>query len=335
MPRPTAAISTTVLLAALALSAPVQAEGGAFLFQWDNDKVVDTDRHYTNGMRIAYSFDEPTGRWKTTADRLAALTMFQDEGAMRAGWTLGQDMYTPEDVDRYVPDPLDRPYAGWSYLGFSAQNETDAIQDTFEVDLGMVGPAAHAGQAQNAFHRLINVSVSRGWRSQIGNEPGLLATRMTKWRMVPENLGLWDGLQFDTIAHGTAQLGNIRTAAAIGATARIGGNLQDDFGPVYGTFALPQQRPEAVTYSFFLGGEGRGIARDIFLDGNTFKKSPDVKKNPFVFEGRAGFTVHVPFDERYWITGARLTLNLVHRTREFETQDKADRYGSAQVTLNF
>lgn len=309
--------------------------GGAFLFQWDNDKVVDTDRHYTNGMRIGYSFDTPTGKWLSTAQRLAALTWFRDQGALRAGWTLGQDMYTPEDVDTYTPDPLDRPYAGWSYVGFSAQNETETAQDTFELNLGMVGPASRAAHAQNAFHRLINVSISRGWRSQLKDEVGLLATRTAKWRLPSADARLWDGLQYDTVVHTTGQLGNIRTAAALGTTLRIGENLREDFGPIYGTFALPQKRPNALTYSAYIGAEVRAVAQDIFLDGNTFRKSADVKRTPFVMEGRFGFVVHVPVHDLYGITGARFSINMVNRTREFKTQDKADHYGSAQVTLNF
>lgn len=342
--RPTSPIRLYPLLVVLcAVAAPSSAfagdaqrrDTGAFLFQWDNDKVVDTDRHYTNGMRIAYSFDTPTGQWKTTGAKLADWAWFSDASALRAGWSLGQDMYTPEDVDTYTPDPLDRPYAGWTYLGFSVQNETADAQDTLEIDVGAIGPAARAGQLQNAFHRLINVSVSRGWRSQIGNEPGLLATRTYKLRADAKPVFGLNALQADVIGHGAAQLGNVRTAAALGATMRVGGNLKEDFGPVYGTFALPSARPSKLTYSLFAGAEARAVARDIFLDGNTFKNSAHVKKNPYVLEGRIGIAAHTPLPPGWWASGVRLSVDMVHRTREFTTQDKADRYGSFQMTLNF
>lgn len=303
-------------------------DDGAFLFQLDNDKVVDTDRHYTNGVRIAYSANEPTGQWKTTGETLAGYTLFTNRCALRVGWTLGQDMYTPEDVDTYTPDPLDRPYAGWTYAGFSVQNETPSAQDTLELNVGMIGPAARAGQMQNAIHRLINVSVSHGWRSQIHNEAGILATRTYKQRSEPYDPFGLEWLSGDIIGHGTAQLGNVRTGAAVGATVRLGGNLGEDFGPVYGTFALPHKRPKKLTYSVFAGAEARAVAWDVFLDGNTFKDSPDVKKNPYILEGRTGFAVH-------WPQGIRLSVNMVQRTREFKTQDKADRYGSFQLTFNY
>ncbi|HEY9163330.1 MAG TPA: lipid A deacylase LpxR family protein [Magnetovibrio sp.] len=329
-----------ILAIALVASGPVttwadEADGSSLLIQWDNDKVVDTDRHYTNGMRIAYSIDHPTGQWKSTGEALAGFSWFTDQGALRTGWIIGQDMYTPEDVASYTPDPTDRPYAGWSFLGISVQNETSDIQDTMEIDVGIIGPAARAGQTQNAFHRLINVPVSHGWRSQIHNEAGLLATRTRKMRS--PTVGLFDqnGLEADVIGHGTVQLGNIRTGAALGATVRLGGNLTDDFGPVYGTFALPTKRASAFSYSFFVGAEARAVAWDVFLDGNTFKDSPDVKKNPYVLEGRVGFAVLSPLPDNWWIKGIRTSVNMVHRTREFASQTKADRYGSLQITLNY
>lgn len=312
-----------------------ETDGGSLLIQWDNDKVVDTDRHYTNGMRIAYSVDHPTGQWKSTGETLADFTWFSHKDALRTGWVLGQDMYTPEDVASYTPDPLDRPYAGWSFLGISVQNETSDIQDTLELDVGMIGPAARAGQAQNAFHRLINVPVSHGWRSQIHNEAGILATRTRKMRSPAMSLFDQSGLETDIIGHGTVQLGNVRTAAALGATVRLGGNLAEDFGPVYGTFALPNKRAIAFSYSFFAGAEARTVAWDVFLDGNTFKDSPDVKRNPYVLEGRIGFAVLSPLPDTWWIKGIRTSVNMVHRTREFTSQTKADRYGSLQITLNF
>lgn len=337
--RPTSILKFCLIPVALcAIFAPVRAlagETGAFLLQWDNDKVVDTDRHYTNGVRMAYTANVATGQSKTTGLTLAKFTRFTDTCNLRTGWALGQDMYTPEDVDAYIPDPMDRPYAGWSYVGFTLQNENGNEQDTLEIDAGMIGPAAHAGQAQNAFHRLINVSISRGWRSQIGDEIGLLATRTYKRRTVAEPVFELDGLEYDFIGHGTAQLGNVRTGAALGATARIGGNLGEDFGPVYGTFALPQKRPNALSYSFFVGAEARAVLWDTFLDGNAFKDSPDVKKEPFIAEARVGFTVHKPLPNNGWFSGVRASINMVHRTREFKTQNKADRYGSLQFTFNF
>lgn len=335
--------TSAALLAAviLALSPMPRASAGDFLFQWDNDKIADTDRHYTNGMRIAYVPTTPTQQLSDAANWLAHTSAFRAPNDLRVGWVFGQDMYTPEDVDTATPDPLDRPYAGWTYVGLTAQSEPRQgltaydQQDTIELDLGIVGPEARAGETQNWFHRKINVSQSRGWNSQIGTEPGLLLSRTLKLR-----LPLWSpfegsGPAFDAIPHATAQLGNIKTGAALGGTLRFGGNLKEDFGPVYGTFALPRARPNKLMWAFFIGAEARAVAWDIFLDGNSFKDSPNVKRNPFVLESRGGITVHVPVPKHWGLSGVRLDLSHVHRTREFRTQDKSDRYGSFKLSVNF
>lgn len=332
-----------VLLATVLLSLNTisMAQAGDFLFQWDNDKIADTDRHYTNGMRIAYVPTTPAQPLKDAARWWAEISAFTSPLDLREGWLVGQDMYTPEDVAAAVPNPYDRPYAGWTYVGISLQNEIDRgltsynQQDTLEVDVGIVGPASRAGETQNWFHHKINVAQSRGWHHQIGNEPGFLISRTLKLRIpvwAPFDDG---GLAFDIIPHATAQVGNIKVGGSAGATLRFGGNLKEDFGPIYGTFALPRARPDHVTWSFFIGAEARAVAWDIFLGGNTLKDSPGVNHNPFVLESRIGVASHLPMPKNWPIKGLRLDLSHVHRTREFTTQDKFDRYGSLKLTANF
>ncbi|MBF0249989.1 MAG: lipid A deacylase LpxR family protein [Alphaproteobacteria bacterium] len=321
---------------------PAPSRAGDYTFQWDNDKVADTDRHYTNGMRIAVQPDEP-GEWVQDAARwLADVTAFEDgaEG-MRMGWAFGQDMFTPGDVQAQTPPPGDRPYAGWTYFAFTAQDD-DAPRggdwsrmDSVELDLGVVGPLAHAGEVQNWFHDQINVPRSHGWSHQIHDEPGLLATRTVKLRTDTWSPfgGTWPG--FDVVGHGTAQLGNVRTGAGVGGTVRFGSGLGHEYGPVYGTFALPAKRPGDWVWSLYAGAEVRAVAWDIFLDGNTYRDSPDVDKKPWVLESRFGIMTHVPLPPAWGLQGARLDVSHVQRTREFETQDKSDRYGSLQLTVNF
>lgn len=330
--------------AVMAIATPAMADD--VLFQLDNDKVVDTDRHYTNGVRFAYT---PTPNRKQpsqlqlTGKTLARFAYFKEPHHLRTGWSFGQEMYTPADVDTYTPDPKDRPYAGWTYFGITMQDNTPASrlstgffanldrQDTMELDIGWIGPKSKAGQTQNAIHRMLNVPVSHGWRSQIKDELGLLGTRTIKLRTKQKNIL---GFQGDAIVHSTAHLGNVKTSISGGMTYRFGENLKEDFGPIYGTFAVPEKAPNRLTWSTFFGFEGRAVARDIFLDGNTFKNSTNVKKNPLVLETRLGITSHIPLDSIY-IKGVRLSLSMVNRTREFKGQDKSDRYGSMQASFNF
>ncbi len=286
-------ILKTLFIAAVLGTAPANA--GDFLFQWDNDKVADTDRHYTNGMRIGYVPDKP---WKILSWSTNTLVDIFGHGSFTTntthradGWVLGQDMYTPSDVLTRSPDPNDRPYAGWSYIGITALAQTDDglwsmdQQDTIELDFGIVGPESRAGETQNWFHRQINVTESNGWDSQIGTEPGILLTRTMKVRTKAWMPWTNSSLGFDAIPHVTGQFGNIKIGASGGLTARFGRNLDQDFGPIYGTFALPNRAPQKFAWAVYSGAEVRGVVRDIFLNGNTFKDSPDVEHNPFVLEG--------------------------------------------------
>lgn len=337
-----------VLIAVLGHMAPLQA--GDFLFQLDNDKVADTDRHYTNGVRFSYVPTAPLVQLTDTTDFLIdwfGIGGFDKTAASsrRVGWAVGQEMYTPEDTDLTVPDPQDRPYAGWTYLAATVQSERqdgfggfDQL-DTLELDVGVVGPESRAAETQNLIHRLINVSESNGWRYQIDTEPGLLLSRTLKlrtqsWSPWGQNDGP-NATGFDLIGHTTGQLGNVKTGAALGATLRFGGNLSQDFGTSYGTFDPPHKPTSNFMWSLYAGAEARAVAHDIFLDGNTFKGEPNVKRKPLLMESRAGVMFHVPKFDPWGTPGFRFDLSHVRRSREFVTQDKADRYGSVKIMLNF
>jgi hypothetical protein len=77
----------------------------------------------------------------------------------------------------------------------------------------------------------------------------------------------------------------------------------------------------------FAGAEGRYVARNIFLDGNTFSNGHSVNRIPLVLDMQAGVTVALP--------AVRLTLMHVFRTREFERQQRADRFGVVQAAVRF
>jgi hypothetical protein len=84
---------------------------------------------------------------------------------------------------------------------------------------------------------------------------------------------------------------------------------------------------DKFTWYLFAGVEGRAVARNIFLDGNTFKDSRSVDKEPLVGDLQWGVTLT-------W-QGARLSYTHVWRTREFTTQDGGDQFGSISLSMSF
>src|ERR1700743_3238185 len=82
----------------------------------ENDSFFDeSDRHYTNGLYASWTSDTG-GDYASLADMLL-LAPRGDAARYRHGLFLGQSMFTPEDLSLKAPDPHDRPYAGWLYLG--------------------------------------------------------------------------------------------------------------------------------------------------------------------------------------------------------------------------
>ena len=101
----------------------------------------------------------------------------------------------------------------------------------------------------------------------------------------------------------------------------------------YGT---PRIRPSLPGSEFFVprrsfagyvfaGLEGRAVARNIFLDGNTFKDSHSVEKYPFVGDFQGGVAL-LGF-------GVRAAFTYVFRTEEFVEQNSPDKFGA--ITLSF
>jgi hypothetical protein len=76
----------------------------------------------------------------------------------------------------------------------------------------------------------------------------------------------------------------------------------------------------------FAGIEGRAVARNIFLDGNTFRDSRNVDKEPLVGDLQYGIA----------ITWRNLRLGYTHvlRTREFKGQGgRRDDFGALSLSL--
>jgi hypothetical protein len=324
-------------LVALAQHAPARAadEGlyrQSLTVQLENDffaQLTNTDEHYTNGLRIAgLSAALPIGGpreawvWRGMETLFGVLPDGGDPPARQVGFAIGHSLFTPDDTDRSDPILDDRPYAGWLYAGLSLHEtyERDGApthQDVLQLQVGIVGPSAHGEGTQNDFHDVIGVASSNGWDNQVRDELGVNLVAERKWRatLVEQSAGPcpWYApcLGLDLVPHVGASLGNVHTYAAAGGLIRIGRNLGKDFGP-------PRILP---------GAQARAVARDIFLDGNTFRDGPSVERRPFVADLEFGFAV----------TYERLRVSFTHvfRTSEFEDQDAADQFGAFSMTARF
>jgi lipid A 3-O-deacylase len=313
---------------------------GTFTFYMENDYFGGTDRHYTNGLKFSW-FSADLENWDQSGWRqrfINALPFVNRPGAQKNfGFAFGQNIYTPQDQDAFVPDPTDRPYAGWSYLELTFLSKTERIADTVSFQVGMVGRHSYAQDAQRVVHEWLNNSRPNGWEHQLHDEVGLNIILERKWRLFGRGFG--DTLGIDLVPHAGLSLGNVQTYANTGATVRLGFNLPSDFGVQLirpgggGNSPIDDRDPRVAPdrdWSFFVfaAGDGRAVARDIFLDGNTFRDSPSVDKRPFV----ADLSYGAGFIAGRW----QLTFTQVYRTREFETQPhKYNEFGSVTLSCAF
>jgi hypothetical protein len=308
----------------------------------ENDKyLAGTDQYYTNGFKLSFLsanlrdfIDAPVPKPVREVARLLKPLVPADRD-YKLGLSIGQNLYTPVDTSTTVSLPTDRPYAAWLYLGACFQSyrpapastgpHNVALLDTLELTIGMVGPAALGRQVQNGFHHLIGVETADGWYQQIHNEPGLNLVYQHKFRFATPHAR--DGWGADIIPHAGVSLGNIFTYLNAGTEIRAGWRLAADFGTdlIHPSSDSNSRRRPPFSMFFFAATDGRAVARDITLDGNSFRDSARVHKEPLVadlFGGLAVGTTH-------W----QLTYTENLRTKEFSGQQKAAVFGSISITF--
>jgi hypothetical protein len=328
------------LAAALALPAAAWAEDrpadekGVLSLAVENDSLSSgADDNYTSGIKIAYvSPAEGVPDWLENAGGFTRAISGDDADFW--GISIGQSIFTPEDIQSVPAPPGEHPYAGWLYVQIMIGVEDDPSPgrssrylDTYELEFGMVGPSALGEQSQRGIHRILNAPDPQGWDSQLNDEFAFAVSFDRRWRATRLFIDVPGGLEFDLTPSAGASLGTLRTEARLGATARIGWRIDNDYGP-------PRVRPSLagvehfrggpLAWSLFAGVQGRAVAHNLFLDGNTFEDSASVDRSPYVTDFQTGFTVSAGD----W----RLAYTFVWRTEEFETQPTRQDFGALALS---
>lgn len=305
-----------------------QDDAATFAFTWENDIFGGTDRNYTNGLRAAYVWPE-ADPWlvpRFLANRVLGLS---EDVNVYHSIALGHSIFTPRDTQATEPLPDQHPYAGWAYAEFLTLFEDGARLDTVGAQIGVVGPAAGGEFVQNNWHDLIDADPVNGWGNQLRNEPGIALIFERRYRALVETR--LDSFGADITPTWGVTLGNVRTQAQLGVSFRFGQDLRRDFGP-------PRVRPALAGTSFFnprnafswylFGGvEGRAVARNIFLDGNTFRDGPSVDRRTLVADFQAGAV--------FQFSDVQVSWTWVRRTEEFVGQQGEQQFGAFTVAVRF
>lgn len=311
---------------------------------FENDLFGETDQQYTNGTRLSWIspdlssyIDDPSlPDWLSRVNQRLKLLHSGQRGLQRnLVISLGQLIFTPEDKQATGLIEDDRPYAGYLYLTFGYHMRTSSRLDSVELGAGIVGPESKAEQIQDEIHEWRDIEKFQGWDNQLKNEPALnvLYERKQKYRLP----ALSYRLEQDVIAHGGVSLGNVGTYLNAGGEYRIGWQLPDDFGTSSlrpgGDASAPGRGDPRITkpgfngLHLFVSLDARLVARDIFLDGNTFRDSHSVDKEPLV----ADLAVGVSTTFHRW----KVSYAFVTRTREYRQQDHAHQYGSLSFSYTW
>lgn len=309
-------------------AASTAAASGVVTLQADNDGMFsEDDDNYTAGLELLWTQAASVDHWtQRIAEGLPDSWLRQVD---TLSYHLSYRMYTPVEVERRDLIVDDRPYAGLVLGGLTLYDRRSVgtdwqREDALQLDIGAVGPVTGADSVQREVHRFTSSQRPLGWSHQLGNEPILNAAyRRHWWHLQP--LGRLE------IQHGpglTASLGNFLVQAGAGYGLRLGQGLANSMGwPSLGAEQGGYRHVPSTLgtgWHVFAGLQGRYVAHNLLLDGNTVRDSHSVERRELVGDAVLG----VSFTWEQW----EVSLAHVWRSREFEEQEKSTVHGTLSLS---
>jgi len=290
-----------------------------------------TDKNYTNGIMLTW-FNRDVRKSKIAEFVADIIPNFDIDGTTSVYYSIGHNLYTPERIDIPIPDTKDRPYAAFLYGSVGFTDIEDNHIDDIEITLGVIGPMAFGEEIQVNYHSLIETTEPKGWDYQLENELGLMFSWQRRW---PEAFAVdtWGGGYFRIMPHVGATIGNIYTYTNAGFNLQfVPKKDRWQSQPLRVRPAIPgsgffSNFEDGWSWMLFAGVEGRVIARNIFLDGNTFEDSPSVDKRYFVADANAGLAMSYK--------SMRISYTVNWRSEEFRGQDESHLFGALSLGFRF
>lgn len=314
-------------VAVFAAPAAAQEARRAFTVTIENDLFASgRDQDYTSGGRLGVVQGNAPFWAIFDAHRLPLVAR---GAAITYETAIGQSIFTPFDIAARRADPRDRPYAGFLHANFGITARTPPTPagaqrtDQWQLVVGVIGPASLAEPAQRIIHELTGSQRPRGWGAQLRNEPAInLSYRHS--RRLP--LADWGFARLAITPHAGFAIGNVHDYANAGATLTLG-----DAAPLA---RVEPPRPGAglagardFAVRLHAGADVRAVARNLFLDGNSFRSGPRVESFPIVADFEAGVTTS-------WRT-VDIAYTYTLRTREHPAQRRAAGIGAITATVAY
>ena len=224
--------------------------------QWANDVFFQTDRYFTNGLRIEYH-DQNLEFFSLS--KLLYNPLVETQGYF--SFTVTHDIFTPRNTFGN-PLPEDRPYAGYLLFGIKSIHFDEEKKFAFSAELqaGMMGKYSGGEMVQNSIHVLLPASEPiPGWIYQIDND--LCINYNLDFE---QQLFSYKKLKADALASGRLGLPN----TDLGGGARIRFSAFNDY---YSTQRL--LRPENFRLSIFAEAQLNMVIYDASLQGGIINTS--------------------------------------------------------------
>ena len=268
---------------------------------------IHSDRYYTAGSILSFTSKE----YDLSDSWLKYLSYkYDDEKFSRYEVALRQDIYTPFSRSAQV-DLSDHPYAGFLGVDLFLFNRRKSSLETIRLELGMVGPASLAQQTQNLIHKITHNPFFKGWNTQIRNEfiLNLFYEYTYKYDLLDTKYFGIDMLPTLKVA-----LGNANTFFGGGGRIRFGYNLHSDFGinKINTSFSGGMPYSDKFSFYIFAGVFGSYVARDIFIQGNSFGTPRNLELEHFLYDAELGFA--------FLYKGFRFAYVATYQSKQFSGQ---------------
>ena len=283
-----------------AAAAPPQEHDGIWRFRYDNDSVLFTDGNYTSGLHLKH-VTRATERMDPKAFSARLLNWLSPLPGLGnpkdrhyASYSLGQLIFTPEDLEPRNPSPDALPYTGVLFLdaGLYARAEDRLI--AYHLLLGVTGDPSFGEESQKTLHKALGLNRPRGWSHQSRDEPILNLGYERHQRFHKGSLG--SRLNWDAAYNLGAGLGNLFTGLNSGLRLRLGPELPDELGATtlntgFEASSIPLHRPaHGGAWHGFLDLETYLIGRYLPVDGTLFQEGRSTAGEALVGSASLGFS---------------------------------------------
>ncbi|WP_428773661.1 lipid A deacylase LpxR family protein [Vibrio sp.] len=191
----------------------------------DNDGAFGVDQDYTHGLFFSYSSGRLSKDWH---QQPLSLSYWQIDSVDKINITIGQQMWTPADIESNQPQADDRPYAGLMFAEFNYYSTSPDLSHRFGLMAGTTGENSFARSTQKLAHTVLDTTQPNGWEYQIENKwVGNLsyANQIKLWRQTTPALE-----RAELSALSEINMGNFRRDISAGLMLRWGQDLANSFG---------------------------------------------------------------------------------------------------------